>query len=65
MYCGGKRGYGDHSNMGVEIHIARDTQHGVLTLCGQMDAMAVYPSELRTYSDEALCQSCKHIYLLD
>ena len=49
----------DYTYMGPEIHIAKDTNHGVRTLCGKVNALAVYPSELQTYSTEAVCEDCK------
>ena len=30
----------------LSLHIAKDTDSGVETLCGKIDAMAVYPKQL-------------------
>jgi len=44
------------------IHVASDTDCGVVALCGGVDVFAVYPKELSEYSPHQICHSCEQLY---
>ena len=47
----------------LTIHIVRDTDLGVRSLCGSDAGMGVYPSELDVYQRESICATCRGLHL--
>jgi hypothetical protein len=43
------------------MHIARDTDAGVETLCGEVDVLAVYPIQIGEYPGHTICSDCQRL----